>query len=110
MIRKSQRGIALAMAILIMLVLGVLIPMIIRMVQKDAKDTVKSGLKTLSLQVAEAGQDRGAWKLRESDVMWSTAAAGATISDYHDDKVYTDVAGGEYKILITSGPTVGTVA
>jgi len=110
MINKRQRGLALVMAILILVVLGILIPLLVRLLQKESKDAVNSGKKTQALHMAEAGQDRGAWKLRESDDIWTNAIAGVALAGYNNDVIYSDVAGGQYKIQITTGPTVGTVA
>jgi hypothetical protein len=109
MIKKSNGGMVLAAVILILLVLGILVPALVRSIHKESQDTVKSGKKTVALQMAEAGQDRGAWKLRESDDLWDQAAAGTPITDYNNDRTFTDVSGGEYKIQITTGTVVGTV-
>lgn len=106
---RSRRGWALVMALLLLMVLGVLIPALVRLAQKDSKDTVSSAKKTTALQLAEAGQDRGAWKLRESDQIWTDATTGVPIPNYDDDTTFTDVPGGSYKIQIGTGPTPGTV-
>lgn len=107
--RRSESGVALVMALMILLVLGILVPSLILLQQKDVKDTVSSGRKTTSLQLAEAGQDRAAWKLRESDETFADAAAGTNLAGYNDDQTYTDVNGGQYKVNINPGPGVSQV-
>jgi hypothetical protein len=109
MIRKSSRGWALITAVLILTIVAIIVPALIRLIQKDTKDSVVSGKKTIALQLAEAGQDRGAWKLRESDNMWNTAASGVAIAGYNDDVVYSDVDGGQYKISISTSTELGKV-
>lgn len=109
MTNQSNRGWALPTALLLLMMLGILIPALVRSIQKESTDTVSSTKKTVSLQLAEAGQDRGAWKLRESDAIWNQVVAGGTLQYYNNDRTYTDVDGGEYKIHITTGPVVGTV-
>jgi hypothetical protein len=108
-LKKKNTGYVLAGAILVLAVLAILIPSILLLTQKDAKDSVAIDLKTKAFQLAEAGQDRGIWKLRESDTTWANAVAGTIISGYHDDVVYADVNGGTYKIKFVAGPAPGQV-
>ncbi len=106
---KKRNGFALATIVLALTLLAILVPTLIKLMQKDSKDAQGNAKKTTAFQLAEAGQDRGAWKLRESDTIWSQAIAGTAISGYNNDVTYTDVDGGQYKILFTAGPLSGQV-
>jgi len=94
---------------MIMVVLSILIPAMINLVRKDSKDNQRESKKSKSLHLAEAGLDRGAWKLRESADIWTTASSGTAISGYNNDVEYTDIEGGRYKIRILSGPSTNEV-
>jgi hypothetical protein len=107
--KLNQSGYILATSILVLAILAILIPSLVYLSQKDAKDSVGVVKKTTAFQVAEAGQDRGIWKLRESDTIWTNAIGTVTLAGYNDDVVYTDVVGGTYKIKFTPGPATGQV-
>jgi len=77
--------------------------------QQNSVQTQDASKKNKSFQLAEAGQDRASWKLRESDSTWNIVAGTGTLINYNNDYVYTDVAGGSYKIKISSGPSIGKV-
>src|SRR5262245_56208377 len=112
MIRRHDRGpsgFIVVTLVLVMTVLAIIIPALVLLVRKDSKDSVQTTKKTTALQVAEAGQDRAAWKLRESDIVWSSATAGYTITGYHNDTEHVDVPGGKYKILISTSADAGAV-
>jgi hypothetical protein len=85
-----------------LLFLLIMIPVIETYVKNEAKWSVKEKKSTLAFHLAEAGMDRGYWKLIEKTVNWDTIIAGGNISGYANDKVYTDIQGGSYKINITS--------
>src|ERR1041385_4131843 len=104
MTKRSERGMALSVVVLMLAVLAILIPLMVQWIQKEAKDTVRESKKTTSFHLAEVGQDRGAWKLRESDTVWSNAVAGLTLTNYDGSFEFVDVPGGSYKVQFTPGP------
>jgi hypothetical protein len=107
--RNGMKGMLFVAVVLALTVLGILIPALITYLQKESKDAVGEKRKTTALQLAEAGQDRGAWKLRESDTIWNNAVAGSTLTGYNFDTVYADVSGGSYKIQFSPGSVSGQV-
>lgn len=104
-----SEGFILPSVVLALTLLLIIVPMLILFIQKDSKDAQSLGKKNNSFQLAEAGQDRGAWKLRESDTVWTNAISSTTITGYNNDITYSDVAGGQYKILFAAGPAPGQV-
>jgi len=108
-IKLNSKGFTLAGAVLLLALLLVVIPAIILLNQQESKQTVAETKKTASFHLAEAGQDRGVWKLRESAQMWTDASSSVTISGYANDVTYGDVSGGSYKICFTAGPASNQV-
>src|SRR5690348_13087402 len=100
---------ALSLVVLLVAVIGILVPMLVSWIMKEAKDTARESKKTTSYHLAEVGQDRGAWKLRESDTVWSNAVAGTTIANYDGTHEFTDEPSGKYKIQFIVGPGPGQV-
>lgn len=105
----NKKGGVLIGAVLALILVGLIVPALILRIQRESRDTNKEKKKTTALQLAEAGQDRGAWKLRESGDMWVDASSGVVISGYNDDLEYGDIQGGRYKIDISSGPSADQV-
>jgi len=104
--RKWRRGqMAISIVISALLLLLISIPMLDNYVKNEAKWSVKERKSTLAFHLAEAGVDRGYWKIRENDVNWTTLAAGGTIAGYNDDVIYTDIQGGSYKLKMQQGAT-----
>ncbi|HRY29341.1 MAG TPA: hypothetical protein P5079_04805 [Elusimicrobiota bacterium] len=96
-------------AIAALLIVSISLPMVVKMVDNESKWAVKQKKTTTAFHLAEAGVDRAVWKLTEIEQNWLDAKEGTPIPGYDDDMEYTDVQGGEYKILISSGPTLGQV-
>jgi len=96
---------AITMVLSSLVVLLIAIPMMDRYVKNEAKFSVKERKSTLAFHLAEAGLDRGYWKIKENDTNWTTLATGGTITGYDNDVVYTDVRGGSYKIKMQQGAT-----
>lgn len=101
---RRTSGSVLVGILMALLLVGMIVPALVLRIQKESKDTVREKRKTTALQLAEAGQDRGAWKLRESGQVWLDALDGIVPSGYDGISEFTDVAGGRYKIHISSGP------
>lgn len=97
---KRIKGNVILTVVLIMAVFAILIPVIVLYVRNEANWTLKAKRQTVAFHLAEAGLDRGYWKLIENSANWTTIVGSGTIAGYNDDVVYTDVAGGSYKIKI----------
>lgn len=100
--KKHLKGGVLIGVLLALILLSLLIPLLVMRIQRESKQTIREVKKTTSFQLAEAGQDRGAWKLRESNIIWKNLMDGIHIAGYNNDMEYTDVDGGTYKIAISS--------
>lgn len=94
----------MVVVLLCLTLLAIIVPALVMSIKTEAKNTVSEKLKTTSLHLAEVGQDRGAWKIRESDDVWETILADDPISGYDNDVEHEDVDGGVYKIDLSSGP------
>src|SRR4051812_31339153 len=108
-LKRHRSGSVMVLVVLCMTLLAMIIPFFISMIQKEARASQGETGRTKSFQLAEAGADRGAWKLRESDAIWALAIAGTPLTNYNDDKEFTDVQGGKYKVRFQSGPGIGQV-
>src|SRR5690349_7326507 len=107
---KKKNGFALASVLMITAILVLIIPALIQLIQRESKRSITEGKKTTAFHMAEAGQDRGVWKLRETEDMWNGILDGTPISGYNNDVTHTDDStGGTYKISITSGPGLNQV-
>lgn len=95
------RGQVVVIMLMIAMVIGVVIPMLVYMLQHEAKWTVKEIKSTRAFHLAEAGLDRGFYKLNETDV-WEDAIAGTHIAGYYGDTEYSDLENGYYKIKIAT--------
>ncbi len=106
---SGRRGQVLAGVVLIVMLLLIIVPAMVAWVQQDTKLSVKDRKTTTAFNLAEAGIDRAYWKLKSSTSTWANARAGISLSGYAFDTNYTDVAGGVYRISITSGPSTDQV-
>ncbi len=86
-----------------LVVLTLMIFGLVQWLQNDTKWAVKQQKSTSAVSLAEAGIDRGTWKLQSSTATWATAYAGTTIPGYNFDSTYTDVPGGTYRIKFIAG-------
>lgn len=87
-----------------MMVLLIIVPAMVSWVSQDNRASVKDRKTTTAFNIAEAGLDRAYWKLKSSTSTWSNARAGIPLAGYAFDQAYADVAGGVYRVSITSGP------
>jgi len=110
-LQKSSRGSILIPAVLLLAVLMIIFPMLVRLTRDDVRSSVRRVHREEGLAVAEAGLDRGAWKLGESDALWFQASTTTIpIADYDFDRVWTDLDSDyRYKIRFSSGPRGGEV-
>ena len=107
---QDERGQILPIVILSLLVLTIFIFGLVNWIQTDTNLSVKEQKSTTAINFAEAGIDRGAWKLQSSTGTWATAAAGTIIAGYNFDTTYTDIPGGTYRIKFTNGTFNGLSA
>lgn len=109
--RFSATGSVLIPAVLLLAVLMVIFPTLVRLTREDVRASVRRVHREEGLAVAEAGLDRGAWKLGESDALWFQASTTTTpVPDYDFDRVWTDLDPDyRYKIRFSSGPKGGEV-
>lgn len=87
----------------IILLVGILVPFLVDMVNIEARWTVRESRKSKAFELAEAGIDRGLWKIRESTAHWDTIVGGSTLGGYNNDTIYADIPGGSYRIKISKG-------
>jgi hypothetical protein len=102
--KNRNAGFVLPMVIGILVVLMILIPPLIRWIQQDTNMTVKDQKRTIARNWAEAGLERGQWKIKSTTMSYAAAAAGTVIPGYNFDVTYTDIPGGSYRIKLSSGP------
>src|SRR4051812_37036639 len=99
---RGRRGQVLAGVVVIVAVLLIMVPAMVYWVQQDGRASVKDRKTTAAFSLTEAGVDRAYWKLKSSTSTWADARAGAAIPGYAFDQTYGDIAGGAYRISVTS--------
>ncbi|MEK7720790.1 MAG: hypothetical protein AAB359_00205, partial [Elusimicrobiota bacterium] len=99
--RRGQMAIMLVIGTLLFLLIT--IPLLDRYVKNEAKWSVKEKKSTTAFHLAEAGIDRAVWKLNERSSYWDYASTGTVFAGYNNDKTYTDLPGGSYRVKISSG-------
>lgn len=87
---------------IIMLVL-ITLPLVIQLLQGEAKQSVNRQKATVAFQLAETAVAKGVAALTSNSKNLSDAFAGIPIAGYNDDTEYTDMQGGKYKIKMTPG-------
>ncbi|MFH1282111.1 MAG: hypothetical protein ABII27_00420 [bacterium] len=102
---ELQKGNVMLISMIFLITFLITIPYLVRLSQQESKQTVKQQQTTTAFQLAEAGLDRGFWKLSESSAIWDTLETDR-ITYYNYDKIYSDVKGGEYTIEMASHPTI----
>ncbi|MBI2069734.1 MAG: hypothetical protein HYT79_03955 [Elusimicrobia bacterium] len=103
--KRNERGVALITVLMTMLVLLITVPAIVDWLTTESKLTIKVQKSTRAFNLTDAAVDRGIWKLKSSTSSWTNAVNGTVITNYNFDKTYDDIAGGYYRIKITSGPS-----
>ncbi|MCB4756714.1 MAG: hypothetical protein LHV69_06735 [Elusimicrobia bacterium] len=102
----KQRGFALAIVVLTMLLLSLLIPLLYYLTERESNWSVAQKQSTIASQLAAAGVERALWKLKETNDHWVDLLSGVTLTGYNNDVNYTDVnqENGIYRVLISSTP------
>ncbi len=110
---EEQKGIVLVAALIALLIMSIFLPALLQVIQFENRASIKQERTTTAFHLAEAGGDRGIWKLQESDTIWENASTGTVLAGYNYDQIYTstglDGIRGEYKVKITTGTDTGTV-
>ncbi len=106
---KNIRGNSLAIFVGLLLVVMLFFPLVIQLLQSESKQSVSNLKSALAFQLAESAVVKGVSKLSENRANWLNAVAGIPIDGYRDDRTYTDLTGGSYKVAFYLGSTPGTV-
>lgn len=106
---KHPRGQILPLVLVILAVLMIMVPAVVYWMQVDSRQTAQQQRSTVAFNLAEAGIDRGMWKLKSSSGTWDKAMNGNPVNGYNFDTAYTDIAGGKYRIRFAPGPGAGRV-
>ncbi|MBN1384649.1 MAG: hypothetical protein JW983_07215 [Elusimicrobia bacterium] len=101
---KKQSGQMLGIALIVLSLIMVLIIPLVQLIRQESIWTVAERQKTIAFHLAEAGIDRGIWKLKQSTSTFATAERGDMIANYNFDKTFNDLEGGYYRIKFSSGP------
>lgn len=101
--KNRARGFVLPIVIAIILVIALLLPALVTWLQQDTKQSAKVSKMTLAFNLAEAGIDRGMWKLKSSTSTFEAAYSSTVIAGYNFDTTYNDVPGGTYRIKFQVG-------
>jgi hypothetical protein len=103
-LRFGRRGQILPGAVAMLTILAIMVPAIILWVQRENVFASKQSRNTTAFHLAEAGAEKAYLFISMSTTTWTSIQAGNAQTDYKFDKRYTDIAGGDYTISITSGP------
>lgn len=106
---KNIKGNSLAIFVALLLVVMMFFPLVIQLLQTESEQSVKNLKSALAFQLAESAVVKGVAKLSENRSNWINAASAVPIDGYRDDRVYTDLTGGSYKVAFYLGSTPGTV-
>ncbi len=99
----KRKAFILPMIISLILIFFIVTPVIINWIKTDTKHTVKQQKSSVAFNLAQAGIERGYWKIKSSTSTFNKVLMGETLSGYNFDTVYSDIKGGRYRIKITSG-------
>ena len=111
--RPSKRGQTLVIALGVMLVLLIMVPVMVTVIMNENRWAVASKKGTTAFYLAEAGIDRGYWKMKESGAYW-TELNTSHIAGYDFDQAYTDVPStgtaslGTYAVMCSTYSLFGT--
>jgi Tfp pilus assembly protein PilX len=106
---KKNSGNMLAVFLGILLLTVIILPLVIQLLQTESKQSVNHQKSTVAFQLAEMAVAKAVVKLTESRQNWDNAVAGVPLAGYNDDKEYSDVNGGTYKVKIAPSNTSGMV-
>lgn len=105
----DEKGQMLVPILAILVILGIMLPLFVMWVEREAVWTVKEQKNVTAFNLAEAGLERGLWSIKVSTYNWERITSGNIIPGYNFDSVYNDIMGGEYRLRITSGPLTNEI-
>ncbi|MBN1621001.1 MAG: hypothetical protein JW871_00230 [Endomicrobiales bacterium] len=110
----NNKGQVILVVMGILVVFLIMIPVLVNLVINESRWSTKQKLSTIAFHAAEAGIDRGRWKLNEHASNWNTIIAGGSIAGYTGTTVYDFASNngeviGQYKVTITTGTSAGQV-
>jgi hypothetical protein len=103
---RSESGQAIAAVLVLLVMLLIIVPSLVSTVIQDGRGTMRAKHGSTAYFLAEAGIDRGIWKLQD-DPGFFQQLASSTIAGYRFDTAYADVPSsgapaGFYTILLSS--------
>ncbi len=98
----NKKGQVLPIVIAIALFIIVMVPVIVDWVRHQTRIAKKQEGRSIATNLAEAGINRGVWKLKSSTATWSLAVNGKPIAGYNFDVNYDDISGGIYRIKFST--------
>lgn len=101
--KRSSAGQVIIIVLVVLVLISLFVPLLVKMSQQEASWTVQERRSSIAFHMAEAGIDRGIWKLKESTATFNMAMVGTVITNYNFDKTFNDVDGGVYRIKFSSG-------
>src|SRR3989338_11491565 len=93
---KNKSGQVLVGVMAVVLFIMIMLPPLVNWIQDESRWTVKEQKSTLAFNVAEAGIDRGVWKLKSTTSTWSAAMAGTAGAGYDFDATPNELARGSH--------------
>lgn len=106
---RRSRGMVLPVVLVTLLIMLILVPAMVLYTQTEANWSQKQAANTTAFHMAEAGTEKAYLYVTQSTSTWESIMAGNAPVNYRFDRAYTDLAGGQYTISITSGPGAETV-
>jgi hypothetical protein len=100
---KRDGYLLIGMLILSIIVI-VSVPILINLLQYESKVTIKRTRNSTATVLAESAMEKALLKIGTDSSLWPTVQKGIPITGFNDDMEHTDIAGGVYKILLSSGP------
>lgn len=102
---SKRRGQALLASVVVMgaVALIYIVAVVIRN-QSIQKASVLSRKSISAYELANACIQKGIWAINLNSDNWASVGSGAAISGYDGSAVYSDIAGGKYKLNIEAGP------
>ena len=99
------------MAIFLGIILLVLVtlPLVIQLLQGEAKQSVNRQKSTVAFELAETAVAKAVATLTASREDLTNALAGTPVVGYNDDREYDDTQGGKYKVKISPGSSAYSV-
>jgi hypothetical protein len=106
---KHRKGFLLVAVLFVLLLLIITVPTMVQWMKDDTRIAIKDQKASLAFQLAEAAIDRGYWKAKSSTSTFADISAGNTVARYNFDTTYNDIAGGTYRVRISSGPDLDQI-